>query len=61
MTRHDASYRQLFSHPEMVRDLIHGFVREPWVETVDFGTLERVNASFVSEDLRRREDVSRDA
>ncbi|MGC8779460.1 MAG: Rpn family recombination-promoting nuclease/putative transposase, partial [Anaerolineae bacterium] len=53
---HDASYKSLFSHPEMVADLLRGFVPEPWVAQVDFGTLERVNASYVSDDLRVRED-----
>lgn len=29
---HDHSYKLLFSHPEMVRDLLTGFVKEDWVE-----------------------------
>ena len=53
---HDASYKLLFSHAAMVADLLHGFVREPWVEQLDFATLEQVNRSFVSDDLRARED-----
>ncbi|MFM8330700.1 MAG: Rpn family recombination-promoting nuclease/putative transposase, partial [Candidatus Methylumidiphilus sp.] len=54
--QHDASYKLLFSHPAMVADLLRGFVREPWVADLDFASLEKVNASYVSEDLRRRED-----
>jgi len=46
---HDTGYKLLFAHPEMVRDLLIGFVPEPWVQTLDFSTLERVNASYVSE------------
>jgi hypothetical protein len=38
----------------MVEELLRGFVREPWVEDLDFGTLERVGASFTSDDLRER-------
>ena len=30
MTDHDHGYQRLFSHPEMIRDLLTGFVREPW-------------------------------
>lgn len=26
----DSGYKQLFSHPEMVRDLLAGFVPFPW-------------------------------
>ncbi|MCP4675604.1 MAG: Rpn family recombination-promoting nuclease/putative transposase, partial [Deltaproteobacteria bacterium] len=52
----DHSYKLLFSHPEMVRDLLRGFVLEEWVNDLDFSTLERVNGSYVSDDLRDRED-----
>ena len=36
MPDHDHSYKLLFSHAEMVRDLIKGFVHEEWVEQLDF-------------------------
>ena len=49
---HDHSYKNLFSHPEMVSDLLRGFVREDWVAEVDFTTLERVSGSYVADDLR---------
>jgi hypothetical protein len=39
---HDHSYKLLFSNPEMVEDLLRGFVHEDWVEEVDFASLERV-------------------
>ena len=53
---HDASYKLLFSHARMVEDLLRGFVHEAWVREVDFTSLERVSGSYVSEDLRDRED-----
>lgn len=56
MTDHDHSYKLLFSHPRMVEDLLRGFVHEEWVERIDFSTLERVSGSYVSADLRERED-----
>jgi len=43
---HDPAYRQFFSHPRMVQDLLQGFVHEDWVADLDFATLERVNAHF---------------
>jgi predicted transposase/invertase (TIGR01784 family) len=52
---HDNGYKALFSHPEMVADLIRGFVHEDWVRNLDFATLERVDGSFVTPRLRRRE------
>lgn len=53
---YDGSYKNLFSHPEMVAELLRGYVREPWVEQLDFSSLEKVNAHYVSEDLHPRSD-----
>lgn len=56
---HDGSYKLLFSHPEMVQDLIRGFVHEAWVEQVDFSTLERAHEGLVSDRLDQRfEDIA---
>jgi len=56
MADHDTGYKRLFSHREMVADLLDGFVREPWVRELEFDTLERVSGSYVSDDFRERED-----
>lgn len=53
-TPHDGAYKQLFSHPEMVEQLLRGFVQESWVQRLDYARLERVNASYVSEELLQR-------
>ena len=52
---HDRRYRYLFSHPGFVERLLTSFVDERFVDELDFSTLERVNASFVSEEFARRE------
>ena len=52
---HDGSYRRLFSHARMVRDLIERYVAPPWVERLDFSTLEMVPTHYVSEELEQRE------
>jgi predicted transposase YdaD len=56
MTEYDQSYKLLFSQPRMVRELLTGFVREAWVSQLDFDSLEKVNASYVADDLRERHD-----
>ena len=56
MNTHDPSYKLLFSHPQMVRDLLLGFIDEPWVAELDLDTLEQVSGSYVADDLRDRED-----
>uniref|UniRef100_UPI00345C1FDE Rpn family recombination-promoting nuclease/putative transposase n=1 Tax=Ferrovum sp. TaxID=2609467 RepID=UPI00345C1FDE len=49
---HDSSYKYLFSVPEMVRDLIMGFVPDEWLRRLDYATLERVDGSYITEDFR---------
>lgn len=53
---HDHAYKLLFSHSELVADLLRGFVREDWIQDLDFDSLEKVSGSYVSDDLRERED-----
>ena len=53
--KNDASYHLLFSHPEMLEDLVRHFVEEEWVHDLDFKTLKRVNAKFHTDSLKRRE------
>lgn len=45
----DTAYKQLFAYPEMVRDLLLGFVPGEWVRQLDLNSLERVNGSYVSD------------
>lgn len=55
MAQHDdASYKRLFSAPELVRDLITGFIPDPWLHRLDYATLQRVPCSYVTDDLRQR-------
>lgn len=56
MADHDNSYKRLFAEPAMVRDLLTEFVQEEWVDQLDLDTLEKVSGSYVSDDLRDRED-----
>jgi predicted transposase YdaD len=53
---YDSSYKALFSCPELVRDLLRGYVPGKWLERADYGSLTRVNASYVSRSNRQRHD-----
>ena len=55
MAEHDGGYKLLFSHPEMVADLLRDFIREDWVQDLDFSTLEEVPGSYVTPALSSRE------
>ncbi len=48
---HDQAYRELFTHPELVEDLLRHFVSEPWVEEIDFASLQRESEISI---VRRR-------
>ncbi len=56
MNAHDSSYKHIFSHAEVVSDLLRGFVHEEWVAELDYSSLERVSGSYVTDDLRDRAD-----
>ncbi len=55
-TDHDSSYKFLFSTPELVRDLILGFIPDDWLHSLDYDTLEKVPGSYITEDFRSRAD-----
>ena len=54
MASHNAAWKLLFSYPDMVRDLLAGFVLPEWTEELDLATLEPGSASLVSDTLRER-------
>ena len=51
---HDPTYKRLFAFPRMVEDLLRAFVPGEWLAAVDFSTLEKLSAEYVSDALRRR-------
>ncbi len=55
-TDHDSGYKFLFSTPELVRDLILGFIPDDWLHSLDYDTLEKVPGSYITEDFRSRAD-----
>ncbi|MRW85346.1 transposase [Pseudoduganella sp. FT26W] len=57
-SRSDVLYKQLFSHPEIVRDLVAGFLSADWARGLTVDAFERVNASYASDGGKaRHEDV----
>jgi len=52
----DADYRHLLSCPEIVRDILKGYVPGKWLKDVDFSSLIHVNGSYVSESGKKRYD-----
>ena len=56
MSINDSSYKLLFSSPEVVRDLIMGFIPDDWLHSLDYTTLEKAPGSYITDDLRQRAD-----
>lgn len=52
--KHDASYKSLYAHADLVVDLLRSCVQESWVEQLDFSTLQRVNGSHVDRKLKQK-------
>ena len=42
----DASYKLRFSAPEVVRDLVLGFIPDEWLHSLDYTTLEQRRPRF---------------
>ena len=51
--KHDASYKKIFAHRRTAADLLRGFAGK-LARHLDFSTLERLPASFVTEHLGQR-------
>ena len=52
---HDKRYKQLFSNPVIVEELLLYFVDEDFVKNLDFSTLESVNKSFITDEFKEKE------
>ncbi len=58
MSDHDGLYHLLYAHPEMVGELLQGFVAEPWLSELDLARMERINAKFhAASGVRRDADI----
>ena len=55
---HDERYKTVFAFPRMVEDLLRGFAAREWAGALDFSTLRKLPAEYVSDErLRRRSDT----
>ena len=55
---HDERYRTVFAFPRMVEDLLCGFAAREWAAALDFSTLRKLPAEYVSDErLVRRGDT----
>ena len=52
---HDTWYKKLFTNPRIVEDLLTAFVKERFVQGLDFSSIKKLNTSFVSEEFKNRE------
>ena len=56
MGQQDISYKEFFSDPQNVADLLRGFVDKDFIKELDYSTLERANADFVRKESGERHD-----
>ena len=53
-SKHDSAYKDFFSHKQVVIDFLRDYVKQPWVQSVDLSSLQRVNSSYVQEADKQR-------
>jgi len=54
MGRSDASYRRLFTHHQLLRDLLACVINDDWLQNLDWAGLEPVETQHVGERLEER-------
>lgn len=52
---HDRGYKYLFSHKELVQELIEGFAPADLVTNLDFNSLKKENGSFITPAMKKRD------
>jgi predicted transposase/invertase (TIGR01784 family) len=45
---HDYGYKELFSHPQILKELLISCVHEPWVQYLDFSRACTIDKSFIT-------------
>lgn len=55
MKLYDYGYKDLFSHREIIWDLIHHFFKEDWFEGIEIESLEKVNSHYIDKKYLKRE------
>jgi len=54
MVDNDGGYKRIFEEPRMVKDLLQGFVKQDWIEDLDFTAMEKQDTSHINDKLQRR-------
>ena len=54
-TPHDLGYKWLLSSREIFLQLLHSFVKQPWIEKIDEDTITRTDTTFIAKDFREKE------
>ena len=54
-SEHDKRYKKLFSNTKILRELLETFVKEEFVNRLDFSTLTALNKSFVTSKYKTKE------
>jgi len=52
---YDKSYKNLFSYPTMIQDLLKGFVDQQFINDIDYDKIEKLNVSYVSKQYKETE------
>lgn len=54
--QHDTGYKYLFSHAELVQELVEGFLPSELCQLLDFSSLTQVSGSYITPAMKHKED-----
>lgn len=52
---HDSGYKKLFANHTIFRQLVKTFIKEAWVDELDFNQCETLDKSFISDHYKQTE------
>ena len=51
----DKTWRELFSHPDMLKELMEGFIAEEFIKEINFEKIEKLNNTYITKKFKKRE------
>ena len=51
----DKTWRKFFSHPDMLKELLEGYIAEEFIREINFEKIEKLNNTYITKKFKKRE------
>jgi predicted transposase/invertase (TIGR01784 family) len=51
----DKTWRKFFSHPDMLKELLEGFIAEEFIREINFEKIKKLNNTYINKKFKKRE------